>query len=229
LALVLGLAPPLALGQQQEGQGAEASEQASAAEQYQELLDSAWGPASPQELEAYLSVREALLPIFEKYADGIVQWALREAGTRPMFGKGLMGVFRMRGEIDDQLENQPLDFGDYRRLTVLVYGRWLRAVREEAPPERSVARALQELELGLSRQLENNPPEDERERAQLADRLAAVRHHLRFIRHFAFSEQDKREILERIDAATREWLGAHRERVASLDFGVFDTAPPSRE
>jgi hypothetical protein len=208
---------------------ADASAQKPPAEKYRALLDEAWGPEPPHQLESYLEIREELLPIFKKYADGIVQWSLREAGTRPMFAPALLGVYRIRARIDEMVEERSLDFEDYRRMTILVYGRWLRAARESAPPERAVARALQELEVGLARRLDNNPPEDERERHQVADRLEAVRHHLRFIRHFAFSEEDKQKVLERIDPETREWLEAHRERIESYDFGVFDTAPPSRE
>lgn len=228
LVFAAAVAPVQALAQAEGSPSGDGTAEKTAAERYEEWLAGAWGPAPPEKLEAFLEVREALLPIFEKYSDGIVQWALREAGTQPMFGPGLMGVFRMRREIDDQLADKPIDFADYRQLTILVYGRWLRSVREDAPPERAVARALKELEVGLSRQLENNPPEDEDQRSRISDRLDAVRHHLRFIRHFAFSEEDKREILERIDPQTREWLSAHRERIESLDFGVFDTAPPSR-
>jgi hypothetical protein len=233
LLVFLGIAGVLcavpALAQSEPDGTSDGSARVPASEKYQELLGAAWGPEPESRLEAYLEIREELKPIFERYAEGIVQWSLREAGTRPMFAPALMGVFRIRRTIDEQIEQRPLDFEDYQRLTVLVYGRWLRAVREGTPPERAVARALQELEVGLKRQLENNPQEDPREREQISDRLEAVRHHLRFIRHFAFSEADKQKVLDRIDPGTREWLAANRERIESLDFGVFDTAPPPRE
>jgi hypothetical protein len=218
-----------ALAQPEPDGAGDGSARIPASEKYQKLLGAAWGPEPESRLEAYLEIREELKPIFERYAEGIVQWSLREAGTRPMFAPALMGVFRIRRTIDEQVEQRSLDFEDYQRLTVLVYGRWLRAVRESTPPERAVARALQELEVGLTRQLQNNPPEDPREREQISDRLEAVRHHLRFVRHFAFSETDKQKVLDRIDPGTREWLEANRERIESLDFGVFDTAPPPRE
>lgn len=226
VAASVALAGPSAWAQETAGDG---RGELSPREEYFQLLDRAWGPEPPEKLEAFLVVREELRPIFERYHDGIIQWSLREAGTRPMFSAALFGVFKFRRELDQLLQEKVIDFDDYRRLSILVYGRWLRAVRDEVPPERHVARALQELDVGIERHLAHNPPATERERQALEERLAAVRHHLACVKHFAFSEADKREVIERIDPQTSAWLEQHRDRVEALDFGVFDTAPPSRE
>ncbi len=190
-------------------------------------LDRAWGPESPETLEKYLEVREALAPIYRQYEEGIQQWALRELGTRPTFGPSLLGMLRMRRERDRLLQEKGLSLPDWERLTILVYGRWLRAVRPDPPPEKRLVRVLGELEVGLARHLRNNPPEDPRERARLRERLAAVRHQRRCLA--PFGEMDKAAVLARIDPATRKWLEDHRERIEAVDFRLLDTAPPPRK
>ena len=190
------------------------------------LLRTAWGPETPETLEKYLGVRERIAPRFHKYEEGLTQMALREASSRAMLGKALMGAGLLRRELDRALEQAGLTYADWERLTILVYGRWLRAVRDEDPPERRVARILQELEAAIGRHLENNPPADPRERAELEERLASVRHQLRFIAPYALL--DKARTLEAIDPETRQWLDEHREQVERLSFGVFDTMAPPR-
>ena len=190
-------------------------------------LERAWGPESPEILEKYLEVREELKPIYEEYEDGIQQWALRELGTRPTFGPSLLGMLRMRRERDRLLEEKGLSLPDWERLTILVYGRWLRAVRPDPPPEKRLVRVLGELEVGLSRRLANDPPEDPRERKKLEERLAAVRHQRRCL--VPFGEMDKEATLAAIDPATRAWLEDHRDRIEAVDFRLLDTAPPPRQ
>ena len=190
------------------------------------LLQVAWGPEQPDVLERYLKVRERIAPRFRKFETGLTQYALREAATRPVLGKALLGATLLRKDLELALEENELTFPDYERLTILVYGRWLRAVRGETPPERRIARVLQELEVGIARHLENNPPDKEQERERLADRLASVRHQLRFIAPFALMKPD--ETLAAIDPSTRQWLEDNRERIEELAFGVFDTMPPPR-
>ena len=226
IAACVALAQPSTWARESAG---DKSSELSPSKEYFRLLDRAWGPEPAEKLDAFLAVREELKPIFERYHDGMIQWSLREAGTRPMFSAALFGVFKFRRELDQLLQEKVIDFDDYRRLSILVYGRWLRAVRDEVPPERHLARSLQELDVGIERHLAHNPPGKARERQALEERLAAVRHHLACVKHFAFSEADKREVIERIDPRTRAWLEEHRARVEELDFGVFDTAPPSRE
>ncbi len=190
-------------------------------------LERAWGPESPETLEKYLEVREALQPIYEQYEEGIQQWALRELGTKPTFGPSLLGMLRMRRERDRLLEEKGLTLPDWERLTILVYGRWLRAVRPDPPPEKRLVRILGELEIGLERHLRNNPPEDPREKKRLEERLAAVRHQRRCL--VPFGEMDKEKVLARIDPATRKWLEEHRDRIEAVDFRLLDTAPPPRK
>lgn len=197
---------------------------------YRVLLRTAWGPETPENLEKFLEIRQALskLVFDSRYQNGIQQWALREAGTMPSFGPALFGVISMRRETDGMLKERDLQMSDFQRMTMLVYGRWLRAVRDEPPAENKLLRALLELEVGLERHLERNPPEEAKERAKLEDRLAAVKHQLEYLRPFVMDEEMKKQVLARIDAGTREWLEAHREQIESLDFRFFDTAPPPR-
>ncbi|GAB4224219.1 MAG: hypothetical protein Kow0062_25620 [Acidobacteriota bacterium] len=191
------------------------------------LLRRAWGPEPPDVLERYLAVREQIAPRFRKYETGLTQMALREASSRAMFGKAVLGAALMRKDLDRALEQAGLTFADWERLTILVYGRWLRAVRGTDPPERRVARILQELEVAIARHLENAPPADPDERRALEDRLASVRHQLRFTAPFALLDPER--TLAAIDPDTRRWLEEHRERIESLDFGVFDTMAPPRD
>ena len=197
---------------------------------YRILLRTAWGPESPENLEKFLEIRQALSKyVFDdRYQNGIQQWALREAGTMPSFGPALFGVISMRRKTDEMLKERGLEMKDFQRMTMLVYGRWLRAVREDPPPENELSRALLELEAGLERHLEHNPPEESKKRAKLADRLAAVKHQLEYLRPFVMDQGTKRQVLARIDAGTRDWLEGHREQIESLDFRFFDTAPPPR-
>ncbi len=196
-----------------------------------ELLATAWGPESPENLEHFLEVREGISHfVFDRrYQIGIQQWALREAGTMPSFGPALFGVLSMRRETDKLLEERGLTMRDFLRMTILVYGRWLRATREGPPPEVDVIRALQELQVGIERHLANNPPEKDGDRERLVQRLAAVKHQLRFLRPYNMDDDFKKRVLERIDPATRKWLEEHRERIEKVDFRYFDTAPPARD
>ncbi len=193
------------------------------------LLEEAWGPEEPETLERYLEVRQALKPIFDdkKKRRALEQWALREVSTQGGLVHSIFTTLQARNELEAALSAQSLDFPTYQRLTILVYGRWLRAVREEPAPEIRICVMLQELEIGLARQLANNPPEEGRELNDLTERLAAVRHQLAFTKPFAL--RDKAQVLEAIDADTRVWLEQHREAIEECDFGVFDTAAPARE
>jgi hypothetical protein len=193
---------------------------------YRRLLGEAWGPEPPERLDTYLGIREKLKPVFMQFGEGIIQWALREASTRPVVLQAQFGVVQLRRALDDELTRTGLTDDDFLRLTILVYGRWLRAVRADDPAEKSTLRALQELEVGLSRRLANNPPDDRDERRKLEDRLASVRFQARYIAPFGLL--DKEATLGRIDPGTKAWLEAHRARIEETDFGAFDTAAPPR-
>jgi hypothetical protein len=195
-------------------------------ERHLALLHRAWGPESPETLEHYLATREQIVDRYRKFEHGLRQLALREASTQPLFGPALLGAGMLRKDLENALEERGLTFADYQRLTMLVYGRWLRAVRDQPLPERRVVRVLQELEAALERRLERNPPEAPEERAQLENRLASVRHQKRFVSEYIRYEPV--EVLERIDPATRSWLEEHRARIEDLDFGLFDTMAPPR-
>ncbi len=230
LALAAGLAfappPARAAGEAAGAPGSAEAADADQAARYRRLLEQAWGPETPERLETYLGIRERLKPLFEQYGDGIMQWALREASTRPVMVQAQFGVLQLRHALNAELERTGLHDDDYLRLTLLVYGRWLRSVRDEDPPEKNTLRALQEMEVGLSRRLANNPPEGAAERKKLQGRLASVSFQARYIAPFALL--DKAATLARIDAATRGWLEAHRARIEALDFGPLDTAAPPR-
>jgi len=210
-----------------DGEGGDAGGEASdLIRMYSKAYASAWGPEKPEDLEAYLAVREAMEPIFAKRRRGVTQWALREAGTEPLLLEGILGVAEMRKQREEALEEHALVSEDYLRLTALVYGRWLRAVREADPPEKRLVRILREMKIGLARQLKNNPPDDEKELAEVERRLASVTHQVEWIA--VFGDPEKEDTLSRIDAETRKWLEEHRERIEEFDFGLFDTAPPPR-
>jgi len=196
-------------------------------EDFRQLLVEAWGPETPETLEAFLKVREGIQESYLKHEVPIQQWALREASTMPTIGPSIFAVLNIAREVRDLCEEHGLSYRDYQRLTYLVYGRWLRAVREEKPREALLVRVLQELEIGLARRIDNNPPEDERELQKLHTRLASVRHQIEFVQPFAF--KDKQAVLEHIDPVTKTWLEQERERIEGLDFRFFDTAPPPRD
>ncbi len=196
-------------------------------EDFRALIRAAWGPEKPEVLEHFLEIREGLLPTYTKYEMPIQQWALREAGTAPTIGPSLLAIFSLAKKVRDLGAERNMGYGDYQRLTYLVYGRWLRAVREGEPREFFLIRALRELEQGITRHLANNPPEEPEELEELETRLASVRHQIEFLRPFAF--RNKQAVLDHIDPETRAWLEAHRERIEKLDFHFFDTAPPPRD
>ncbi len=204
-----------------------ATENPEVSQDYRVILDEAWGPETPDTLEKFLEVREGLLPIYEQHEMPIQQWALREAATAPTLGPSLFAVFNMAKKVRSLSSERGLSYGDFLRLTYLVYGRWLRATKDEPQQEVFLLRALRELEVGLDRHITNNPPEDEAELAKLVVRLASVRHQIDFLRPFAFT--DKARVLARIDAKTRAWLEANRARIEKVDFRFFDTAPPPRD
>lgn len=195
------------------------------AERHRQLFEQAWGPEDPERLTAYLEAKAQIEPRFRQYEDALRQYSLREVSTQPLFGPAMLGANLLRRDLDTALEAHGLSFADYQRLTILIYGRWLRSVREEDPPEVRIVRVLQELELGLTRRLENNPPEGQ-DRAKLEARLASVSHQRLFLSPYA--TQDKEAVLARIDAGTRGWLEANRAKIEALDFDTFDTMAPPR-
>lgn len=191
------------------------------------LMATAWGPESPAALEKYLAIRKELKPIYDRYQEGVVQWSLREAATRPSLTVALFGVMQLRRTLDEQLKKTGLTDEDYARMTMVVYGRWLRAVRTEDPPEKRPTRALQELAIGLERHLANNPPADEAERKKLEDHLAAVKFQVRYVAPYGL--MDKAQTLAKLDKATVSWLEQHRADVEAVDMRLFDTAAPPRQ
>lgn len=194
---------------------------------HEALLNQAWGPESAQDLQKYLDLRRELKDTYDQFQDGIQQWSLREAGTAPLFGPAVLGVMNLRRRLDELLPKYGLTFEDYQRLTFLVYGRWVRAVADDPPPERRILRSLREMEIGVERTLAHNPPENETERLALENRLASIRHQARCVE--PFGRMDKAATLERIDPETRVWMDEHREEIQKLSFGYFDTAAPPRE
>lgn len=196
------------------------------AEMRRDLLREAWGPESPETLQTYLDIRRAVESRFREHEDAITQLALRNAATRPVIGKAILGAGLLRGDIERELKEVGWTYSDFVRLNALVYGRWLRAVREGDPPEKRVVRVLSELQLGLRRQLDNNPPDNSRDLQSLRDELSSVEHQIEFL--VPFAEMDKAVVLETIDEPTKAWLSEHREEIEELDFGYFDTVPPPR-
>lgn len=191
------------------------------------LLDQAWGPESPETLQRFLEVRKEMKDYYDRYREGIQQWALREASTTPTYGQTVLGLMAMRQRVDEVLPQHQLTFDDFQRLTFLVYGRWLRAVQEGPPPERRVLRILREMEIGVDRTLAQNPPANPKELSVLETRLASIRHQAKCIE--PFGRMDKLKTLDRLDPDTKIWLEAHRQEVEELSFGFFDTAAPPRE
>lgn len=189
-------------------------------------MNRAWGPESPETLQKYLEVRQALKPVYAANADGLEQHSLREASTRPILIAALKGLLDMRRQADTQVEARGLTLEDYQRLTILVYGRWLRAVRSQDPPEKRLTRVLQELEVAVSRRLERNPPVAANELKGEQARLASIRHQLRFVAPYGIA--DKTATLARLDTATKAWLEQHRAEIQECDFRLFDTAAPER-
>jgi hypothetical protein len=191
------------------------------------MFETAWGPERPDVLAKYLEVRRALKPVFERNAEAATQWALREASTRPMLLPAMFGVAQLRRTLDESLARTGLGSDDYMRLPLLVYGRWLRADRDEDPPETRVLRTLQEVALGSERHLRAHPPADPVERGKLAERFEAARFQARYVAPIA--AMDRAATLARIDRPTAQWLEAHRKEIEELDFGLFDTAAPPRD
>jgi hypothetical protein len=214
------------------GCGGQRAQQGSAAlpddesERRRAILERAWGPEPAERLETFLELRRTIQPRIEKHNDAIQQLALRHAATRPVVGKGVFGVGLVRADLERALREVGLEYSDYMRLTALVYGRWLRAVRDQPPPEKRVIRALQEMEIGIERRLANNPPEDPKKAHALQERLRSVRHQIEFLE--PYGAMDPETVLERIHPDTRAWLEEHRQEIEELDFVFFDTAPPPR-
>ncbi|MFN7964500.1 MAG: hypothetical protein U0V87_02285 [Acidobacteriota bacterium] len=190
------------------------------------LMEQAWGPESADTLQKFLKVRQELKPVFEANAEAIEQHSLREASTRPLLIGAIKGLFELRRVVDSELKTQGLTMDDYQRLTILVYGRWLRSVRTEDPPEKRITRVLQELEVAVSRRVANDLFGSPKEKQSEQDRLASIRHQLQFVA--AFGLADKSATLARIDGPTKSWLEQHRKEIEDADFGLFDTAAPER-
>lgn len=188
----------------------------------------AWGPESPEALQQYLESRRALKATYENYQDGIQTWALREAATGRVFGPALIGVASMRRKVEDEAARRGLTPDDFQRMTILVYGRWLRASRPGPVPEAGVVRTLKEMEVGLARQLALAAASDDVsiDTAALQGRLDSIRHQAKFLEPYA--TMDKKATLEAIDPATKSWLEQHRAEIENLDWLFFDTAPPPR-
>lgn len=204
-----------------------ADDSAGSAERRLALFDEAWGPESPEVLEKYLAVRQALQPRMTEYAGNVTQYALREASTHSALAPILMSVTLVRKKLEDALQAQGLEFDDYQRLTILVYGRWLRATSDSEPPEARVVRTLQEIEIGLSRQIAHGNFASEEERKEAETRHASVLHQARFLAPYAF--MDKEAVLAGLDAGTVAWLESHRADFEEVDYGIFDTMAPQRE
>lgn len=195
---------------------------------HEAIAATAWGPESAEALQAFLESKRALKPTYDDYEDGIQNWSLREAATGRVFGPSLIGVVSMRKRLDDEAAKRGLTFDDFQRLTILVYGRWLRASRPGPVPEEGVVRTLKEMEVGLTRQLALASSSDDIsiDIAAIRSRLDSIRHQLRFLEPYA--TMDKEATLAAIDPATRSWLEQHRQEVEALDWRFFDTAPPPR-
>lgn len=196
------------------------------AERQAAILARAWGPESPRTLERFLAVRAGLKPTFEENREALIQHSLREVSSRPLVLAAVKGLMQLREQADRLLAEQQLSFDDYLRLTALVYGRWLRSVREEEIPERRLTRMLQEMEVVVQRHLERAPPGIKKERETLESRLASIRHQLKWVSLYGL--QDKAATLQRIDPATRAWLEQHRSEIEANSFDIFDTAAPER-
>ena len=199
----------------------------SSAEHRLALFEKAWGPESPETLEKYLAVRQAIQQRMEEYSGNVTQYALREASTHSALAPILMSVTLVRKGLEDALQAQGLEFDDYQRLTIMVYGRWMRASSEADAPEVRIVRTLQEIEVGLSRQIANGNFVDDDERELVESRHASVRHQARFLAPFAF--MDKETVLAGLDAGTVAWLEERRADFEAVDYGIFDTMAPQRE
>lgn len=195
---------------------------------HEAIAAAAWGPESADTLQKYLASRRALDETYRRYEDGIQSWSLREAATGRIFGPALIGVASMRKQVDAEAATRGLTFDDYQRLTILVYGRWLRSTRDGPIPEERVVRTLKELEVGLARQLANAAASGDPsiDTAALESRLASVRHQVKYLEPYA--TMDKPATLEAIEPATRAWLDQHRAEIEALDWTFFDTVPPPR-
>jgi hypothetical protein len=188
----------------------------------------AWGPESPEALQKFLDSKQALKATYDNYEDGIQNWSLREAATGRAFGPTLIGVASMRKRLDGEAAKRGLTVDDLQRMTILVYGRWLRASRPGPVPEEGVVRTLKEMEVGLTRQLAKAAASGDVsiDTAAIQARIDSIRHQVKFLEPYA--TMDKKATLEAIDPATRGWLEAHRKEVEALDWLYFDTAPPPR-
>jgi hypothetical protein len=195
---------------------------------YEAIALAAWGPESPEALRKYLESRSAVQETYDEYQDTIQNWALREAATGRSFGPALIGVASMRRKIDEEAAKRGLTLDDFQRMTILVYGRWLRASRPGPAPEAGVVRTLKEMEVGLTRQLALAAASGDVsiDTAALQARLDSVRHQARFLEPYA--TMDRKATLGAIDPATRTWLEEHRQEIEALDWTFFDTAPPPR-
>lgn len=195
---------------------------------HEAIAAAAWGPESPEALQKYFESRRALKATYDDYEDGIQNWALREAATGRVFGPTLIGVASMRKRVDDEAARRGLTFDDFQRMTILIYGRWLRASRPGPVPEEGVVRTLKEMEVGLTRQLALAAASGDIsiDTAALQARIDSIRHQVKFLEPYA--TMDKKATLDAIDPATRAWLEEHRKEVEDLDWLYFDTAPPPR-
>ncbi len=198
------------------------------AARHEAIAARAWGPESPEALQKFLESKQALRESYESYQDGIQNWALREAATGRSLGPSLIGVASMRKRLEEEAAKRGLSADDYQRLSIVVFGRWLRASRPGPPPEAKVVRTLKEMEVGLTRQLDNAAASSDIsiDTAALQKRLESIRHQLRFLEPYA--TMDKDATLAAIDSSTRAWLEEHRKEVEELDWVYFDTVPPAR-
>lgn len=190
-----------------------------------QTLEDAWGPESPEILEKYLAARESCVETYQDFEIQITNWSMGEIGSSGRASLAALSVARFQSEIDKALEAQGLSKSDYYRLTTLVYGRWLRSVRDVPPREIRMVRVLQELLVAASRIQQRAERNGEvRVAESAAQDVDLISKRIERLHPFAIT--DKAGVLSRIDAGTREWLAEHRDRIEAASFGVFDTVPP---
>lgn len=188
-----------------------------------------------EELESFLEVREALLPVYEAYGERLenaIDPGVRIDRKAPL--QVLMGSQQMVDVMTAGLGSRGMSVDRFRELTDLVYLRWWRVAGPGPVPEvelvEHLERYLEHRALLRERLVSREEGEDGEQLRELDEDVAAKRAQLELMRPIALADPAAR--LAGMPAEARELLETHRDRIAAADMGLFDSnylVQPRRE
>jgi hypothetical protein len=201
-----------------------AARETDATETEEQAQESRW-PAA-EELDAFLQVREALVPVYEAYGEHLekaVDPAVPENEKAPL--RVVVGSRQMVDVMTAGLGSRGMSVDRFRELTDLVYLRWWRVEGPGPVPEVELVEHLERYighrEILNERFGSGEEGEAGEQQRQREEDLAAKQAQLEQMRPIAAA--DPAERLAGMPDEARTLLESHRERIAATDMGLFDS------